>query len=147
MKDAKRILEHALRPYLKKVDEHRCFRALFAMLPPPLGQHVTLVYRKHRTLYIGVDSPAFKMEFNYKRNLIKELLTMVRAGTGLCREIEPDTIKVFVTEPLALEGIPEAAPGYPERAAGDFENESGDPAIHKRLETIRQMIIDAGNHP
>lgn len=144
MKDAGAILQTTLVPYKKRLDQQRCLRAVLALLPPALARSVTAMRITGTTLYVGVDNHAFKMEFtNYKKPVVKALLTQIAGVTGLCREVEVENIKSYFaprTEaPLPAETLP-----YPERSAGTFENRASTPELAAVFETIRKELGHAG---
>ncbi len=83
------------------------------------------------------------MEFNYKRNLIKDILKKIETFHPKCKSINLKEIRSFVSnkkEPAPQ--IPkDTAIFYKERSKGEFKNETKDRELHKVFEAIREEII------
>lgn len=142
MKKANFIINHLKSsPYFKNVLKNDCYKKLLNLLPHHLQNSVFFMYNKNGTLFFVVKHPVYKMEFNYKISLIKELLKMLIATHKECACIKAENIKVFVTNrPKLTTKEHSTLPFYKEKSMGNFQNHSKNEAIHKLFETIRTCI-------
>lgn len=104
---------------------------------------VRFLYTKNDTLFFVLNHPSAKMEFNYKRNLIKSLLKEFNAHFPECACLRVQDIQAFVTnkpqEPL-FATQERAVLQYPEQATGHFQIACDDPALHSLFEAIQETI-------
>ena len=84
------------------------------------------------------------MEFNYKRNLIKSLLSQMNLHAPECSSLHVKEIQCFVSHQNNKEEeklfTQNGEIFYVEKASGAFENACEDPKLHALFETIRQEI-------
>lgn len=82
------------------------------------------------------------MEFNYKRNLIKEILNKIEKFHPNCKCVNLKEIKAFVSNKKNTkeEEQIETKIFYKERSNGDFKNNSKDEKLHAIFEEIRKEI-------
>ncbi len=83
------------------------------------------------------------MEFNYKRSLIKSLLSQILLHFPECECLHVKDIQCFVTNKPQTEEILEAQNSdifYKERANGIFENSCDDLKLKNLFEEIRKAI-------
>jgi len=150
MKDAKSIISHLVQqPSMKKYAHMHCFERLLGLLPKSFTSLVRFVYTKNETLFFVLSHPAGKMEFNYKRSLIKSLLSQIIIHFPECDCLHVKEIQSFVTNqrekeiPLSLSThIP-----YEERATGTFTNHCQDPKLNALFEAIKETISTHHAHP
>ncbi|MFV0480571.1 MAG: hypothetical protein ACK5LP_01175 [Campylobacteraceae bacterium] len=143
MKQARIIISHLQRqPSFEKLEQIKAYKKLFALLPNRLGNVVRFAYNKNQTLFIVLEHPGYKMEFNYKLNLIKSLLKELVKIDVTCKCIDADVIKVFVTNkpPLVSPVREVVGPFYSEKSVGNFKNLAKDEKLHKIFEEIREII-------
>jgi len=150
MKDAKSIISHLVQqPSMKKYEHMRCFERLLGLLPKSFTSLVRFVYTKNETLFFVLSHPAGKMEFHYKRSLIKSLLSQIIIHFPECDCLLVKEIQSFVTNqsekeiPLALS----SAISYEERATGTFTNHCQDPKLSALFEAIKETILTHHAHP
>lgn len=143
MKDSKTIISHLKKhPSLKTLQSEECFDILIKLLPKSLSNFIKFIYIKHDTVFFVLTHPSAKMEFNYKRNLIKELLNKVEKFHPTCKCINLKEIKAFVTNRKAAkeeENI-NTKIFYIERSQGEFINKTKDEKLHSIFEEIRKEI-------
>lgn len=143
MKKANFIISHLKQqPSFEKLEQIIAYKKLFALLPNRLGEAVRFAYNKNQTLFIVLDHPGYKMEFNYKITLIKSLLKELIKQDSTCKCIDADEIKIFVTNkaPFYLNTKKIAGPFYEEKSFGKFENLSKNVKLNKLFEEIRETI-------
>ena len=85
-----------------------------------------------------------KMEFNYKRNLIKDILKQIENFHPNCKCINLKDIKAFVTNKKdhKIEASKDATIFYKERSDGSFKNDTKDEKIYEIFEKIRKEILN-----
>ena len=143
MKDSKTIISHLKKhPSLKTLEQEECFDVLIKLLPNSLSNFIKFIYTKHDTLFFVLNHPSAKMEFNYKRNLIKEILKTIESFHPNCKCINLKEIKAFVSNKKTYkeEEQIETKIFYKERSNGNFENNSKDEKLHAIFEEIRKEI-------
>ena len=98
MKDSKSIISHLVQqPSMKKYEQMRCYDRLLSVLPKSFTSMIRFVYTKNETLFFVLNHPCAKMEFNYKRNLIKSLLKEINIRFPECTALHVKEIQAFVT--------------------------------------------------
>jgi len=145
MKDSKSIISHLVQqPSLKKFEQMRCYERLLALLPQSFTSMIRFVYTKNDTLFFVLNHPCAKMEFNYKRNLIKSLLKEFNAHFPDCACLHVKDVQAFISnkqDPEEDALIPASSEiFYPEQANGTFENTCEDPKLNALFETIKETI-------
>lgn len=144
MKDAKNIISHLVKhPSMKKYEQMRCYDKLLGLLPKNFTHMVRFLYTKDETLFFVFNHPSAKMEFNYKRSLIKSLLSQIILHFPECECLHVKDIQCFVTNKPQTEEILESKTSdifYKERAEGDFENSCDDSKLRSLFEDIRKAI-------
>lgn len=144
MKDAKNIISHLVKhPSMKKYEQMRCYDKLLSLLPKNFTHMVRFLYTKDETLFFVFNHPSAKMEFNYKRSLIKSLLSQIILHFPECTCLHVKNIQCFVTNKPQTEEILESKNSdifYEERADGIFENGCDDAKLRSLFEDIRKAI-------
>ena len=144
MKDAKNIISHLVKhPSMKKYEQMRCYDKLLSLLPKNFTHMVRFLYTKDETLFFVFNHPSAKMEFNYKRSLIKSLLSQIILHFPECECLHVKDIQCFVTNKPQTEEILESKNSdifYKERAEGDFKNSCDDSKLRTLFEEIRKAI-------
>jgi hypothetical protein len=145
MKDSKTIISHLVQqPSLKKYEQMRCYEKYLALLPRSFTALVRFVYTKNKTLFFVLNHPCAKMEFNYKRNLIKSLLKEFHAHFPECECLHVNDIQAFVTNKIDPQEMQDEVNSseifYPEQALGVFESQCDDPKLQALFEAIKQTI-------
>lgn len=142
MKDSKNIISHLKKnPLLKNLEQQECFDILLSLLPKSFTQFIKFIYKKNDTIFFVLKHPSAKMEFNYKRNLIKELLNKVINFNQQCKSLQNIEIKAFVSNKKVIN--PKSSQSlifYNEKAKGTFINNSKNEKLHELFEEIRKTI-------
>lgn len=144
MKDSKTIISHLKKtPSLKTLEQEECFDILIKLLPNSISNFIKFLYIKNSILFFVLKHPSAKMEFNYKRNLIKEILNKIESFHPNCKCINLTDIRAFVSnkKELVLDTPKSAVFIYKERSFGEFKNETKDKKLHEVFEKIRKEIL------
>lgn len=144
MKDSKSIISHLVQqPYMKKFKQVQCYDRLLCLLPKSLTTMIKFLYNKNETLFFVLNNPCAKMEFNYKRNLIKSLLSQIVLHFPECQCLHVKDIQCFVSNQLEEKITPlvnHSMITYNERSDGTFDNRCSDETLHALFEHIREEI-------
>lgn len=143
MKKANFIISHLRQqPSYEKLEQIAAYKKLFALLPNRLGSAIRFAYNKNQTLFIVLNNPEYKMEFNYKVTLIKSLLKELIKQNPNCKCIDAENIKIFVTNKtsLTLHKNKIHIPTYEEKSLGKFINLTKDSKLSRLFEEIRGII-------
>ena len=141
MKNSEEVIRHLYFSNSQKLRQIRCANALKALLPPRLADAISYIYSKNHKLYIVIDQFGLKMEFNYKRDLIKSLLNTIHSQTALCEDLKDQEVVISVSAKRHQSDEADTRRfHYPERASGTFENLSRDPVIRELIEKIRANV-------
>jgi len=143
MKDSKTIISHLKKhPSMKSLNQQECYDILIGLLPKSLTNSIKFLYTKHDTLFFVLNHPSAKMEFNYKRNLIKDILKKIVTFHPNCKCIDLKDIKAFVTnrkEPKVVESK-ESKIYYIEESRAEFTNIAKDERLFELFEEIKKVI-------
>lgn len=143
MKSSQKIIAHITKkPYFRKIGEKKCIDRLISCLPPLLQKAVMFTYIKNGTLFFVLNHPGLKMEFNYKKSLIKSLLKKIKHLDETCQNLEVTDVAAFVSNKIAQ---PEEATvistfTYKERATGRFYNFATNPELKELFNQIKTDI-------
>lgn len=143
MKHVYNIISHlTLNPSFKKIEQAKCYKKLLALLPKKLSEGVRFAYNKNRTLFLVLQHPGYKFEFDYKLDMIKTLLKKLIEVDANCSIIDADEVKTFVTnKPSILKNDNKiVGPFYIERSSGNFEINIQDESLRELFEQIREKI-------
>lgn len=144
MKDSKTIISHLIKqPSLKRYEQVCCYAKLLDLLPKSFTSMVKFIYAKEKTLFFVLNHPAAKMEFHYKRNLIKSLLKALRQNDATCASLDYDKIEAFVSNAPHQDELskrPSSAIFYEEKADGTFTTNCEDKKLQAIFEEIKKQI-------
>ncbi len=142
MKDSKYIINHLInKPQNSKILQKMCFEKLKSLLPPRLTKSILFMYIKNRTLFFVLNHPGMKMEFDYKNNLIKNLLKKIKDFDTSCKDLEIDEVKTFISnqiEPSNSKSKPPRA--YKEKSDASFDILSENQEIKEIFQKIKEEI-------
>ncbi len=121
--------------------QQKCFQLIKKALPLNLRHGILFIYVKNGTLFFALKHPAFKMEFDYKLSLIKNLLSTLPPLQEACSTHEIHQIKAFVSRfaPEPKKST-DTVPHYKERSDGDFGIECKNERIKKEFEALKETI-------
>jgi len=139
MKNVKSILNHIF-PIKKRFNEHKCFHKIVSLLPKNLKEHVLFCYIKNGTLFFVLDHPGIKMEFNYNKKLINELLNIAQKNILECNDLKIKDFKSFISHKKKELISIKTNSTYYEKAKGDFEIFAKKDEIKSIFEKIQKAI-------
>ena len=127
---------------MKKYEQMCCYNKLLSLLPKSFTSMIRFVYTKNETLFFVLNHPCAKMEFNYKRNLIKSLLNQIKTHCPECASFDVKDIQCFLTNRTETEAIeiPDSSVTYNEQAQGNFENHCDEENLRALFEEIRAHL-------
>lgn len=141
MKDSKEILSHLYFSNSQKLKQTRCLNILKSLLPPRLNSAISYIYTKNQNLYIVIDQFGLKMEFNYKRELIKSLLNTIHKELSLCEDLKELEIIISVSTKRTQNNQEIIKTlSFEERSTGNFENLAKNNEVRELIEKIRTTI-------
>jgi len=144
MKKANSILSHILHlPQFKTLKSHYCYQKFISILTPQLQKAIAFVYIRQDTLFVALSHPGFKMELNYNKDLLKNLLTMLAKQDEKCKSIKVSKVVLFNSKHNSIikkKNIEDTVPYYDEMAFGEFIIESEDRELREAFEKIRESI-------
>ena len=115
------------------------------LLPPRFSNAIAFFYIKNNTLFGGLSHPGYKMELNYNKDLINNLLNQLTTIDLECADIFKDVKKIeffvskFHTPPPKI--TINADPKYKELAKGEFEIKAKDKDLLRLFNKIKEDII------
>jgi len=127
-------------PQFGAMKKQHCYRKFIQLLNPKWQKAVLFVYLRNETLFVAVSHPAFKMELNYNRDLLKSLLAKVAQFVPECNMLCAKEVVVFVSK-LAAEPstVTSTVPYYQERSSDDISYDHNSP-FASIFEKIQQHI-------
>jgi hypothetical protein len=144
MKKANSILSHILHlPQFKTLKSHYCYQKFVSLLTPRFQKAIAFVYVRQETLFVALSHPGFKMELNYNKDLLKNLLTMLAKQDEECKSIKVSKVVLFNSKHNSIikkKNIEDTVPYYDEMAFGEFIIESEDRELREAFEKIRESI-------
>jgi hypothetical protein len=133
------------RPYFKDVHKYSCFNKLLALMPPRFAKAIAFFYIKNNTLFGALSHPGYKMELNYNKDLINNLLNQLIIIDLDCAEIFKDVKKIEFFVSKFHTPAPYIAPKtdikYKELSSGNFTINAKDSDIYGLLKKIQEDII------
>ncbi len=142
MKNSKYIINHLInKPQNSKILQKMCFEKLKSLLPPRLTKSILFMYIKNSTLFFVLNHPGMKMEFDYKNNLIKNLLKKIKDFDTSCADIEIDEVKTFISNKIAPSNTHSKPPRrYKEKSDASFDILSKNQDIKEIFQKIKEEI-------
>ena len=132
------ILSHLKNsPEFRKINTQETLQRFINLLPEKLKKGVKFAYIQRQILYFVLTHPVYKMEFEYNKSLINDLLKKFNIANI-------ESVKFFVTNKIEKkENIQEDKTYYKERSFGIFENNTVNSKLHKQFEEIRKIIKES----
>ena len=144
MKQANTILSHIQSlPQFKLLKSHYCYQKFISLLNPRFQKAIAFVYIKEETLFVALSHPGFKMEMNYQKELLLNLLDILTKQDKKCQHLKAKKVILFNSKHISIikeEKIESTVPHYQETALGKFTIESEDSEIIRAFEAIRESI-------
>lgn len=121
-------------PEFRKINTQETIQKFIELLPLKLKKGVKFAYIKRQILFFVLTHPVYKMEFEYNKTLINDLLK--KAHIANVQEL-----KFFVTNRIEKkQNKTQVLLTYKERSYGIFKNEVKNEKLHKKIEEIRKII-------
>jgi len=138
MKKLNEILSHLKNnPDFRRINTQKTIDKIIEILPPKMKKGVKFAYIRNQILFFVLTHPVYKMEFEYNKSLINDLLKKTNM-TNI------NEIRFFVTNKIdKKEKNNNFQEDYKERSHGLFQNSIKDEKLHNKFEQIRQIIINS----
>jgi len=144
MKKASIILSHLSdQPQFKFLKQQACYKKYISLLGAKYQKAIAFIYIKNDTLYVAVTHPGFKMELNYNRDLLKDVLTQLSSHDNECQMMQAQDVVIFHSKyhPVMQENAAiSTVPYYNELASSEFKIQSADEDIIEKFEQIKEQI-------
>lgn len=142
MKTAKEILSQMYKPHEPKLKQVKLFDNFVVALPKSLSTSIKYMYKRNDNIFIVIDNPVLKQEFNYKISFFKELLNLISQEQGMKLHLQHFEIKIQVSYVKInnYEHYETQSEHFIEKARGNFKNLLKDENLKQILEKIRQNI-------
>ncbi len=98
---------------------------------------------RQEILFVALSHPGFKMELNYNKDLLKNLLTMLAKQDEKCKNLKVSKVVLFNSKHNSIikeKSIEDTVPHYEEMSFGEFEINSEDEDLIEAFERIRESI-------
>ncbi|MCK5853665.1 MAG: hypothetical protein KAG56_00500 [Sulfurovaceae bacterium] len=144
MKQASAIISHIRNlPEFKLLKKHYCYQKFISLLSPRFQKAIAFVYIKNETLFVALSHPGFKMELNYNKNSLKEVLSMLANMDEKCKNMRASKVILFNSKHISIikeKKIVSTVPYYQEMAWGEFNIESEDEELIEAFNKIKISI-------
>ncbi|MDD2451326.1 MAG: DciA family protein [Sulfurovum sp.] len=144
MKSAHTILSHLQgQPQFRYLKRHECYQKYIRLLGEKYQKAIAFVYIRQNTLFVAVTHPGFKMELNYNKEVLKDILSRFALSEKNCSMLQADKVVIFHSKYHKVPAEAEESstiPHYYELAEGEFEVSTGDAKLQEKFEAIRKSI-------
>ena len=144
MKKASIILSHlSNQPQFRYLKQESCYKKYISLLGKKWQKAVAFIYIKNDTLFVAVTHPGFKMELNYNKDILKDVLTQLSSYDKSCQMLQFRKVVIFHSKYRSTchqEDTPSTIPYYHELASENFDIESQDEEIRASFEAIKKQI-------
>ena len=144
MKHANTILSHIQSlPQFKVLKSHYCYQKFITSLSPKFQKAIAFIYVRDNTLFIALSHPGFKMELNYSKDSLKDVLNMLGRIDKRCQALRASKVVLFNSRHLSIikeKKTESTVPYYQEHSLGTFHIESEDKELIEAFENIRSSI-------
>ena len=144
MKNAQTILSHlSQQPQFRYLKRHECYQKYIRLLGEKYQRAIAFVYVKNDTLYVAVTHPGFKMELNYNKEVLKDVLSRFCAIEKNCSMLQADKVVIFHSKYHKLPAKTDndtTIPHYFELASGEFEICTEDMNLKEKFDNIKRNI-------
>ncbi|CAA6810112.1 MAG: Unknown protein [uncultured Sulfurovum sp.] len=146
MKQANTILSHIQNlPQFKLLKSHYCYQKFISLLSPKFQKAIAFVFVRDDTLFVALSHPGFKMELNYNKDLLKNLLSMLSTTDKKCQTMNASKVVLFNSKHLSIlkeKPIESTVPYYQEMAEGQFTIQSDDEQLQQAFNKIKKSISE-----
>ena len=138
MKNVSEILSHLKNnPEFRRINTQSIITKFIDLLPDKLKKGIKFAYVKREILFFVLSHPVYKMEFEYNKSLINDLLR--QANIANIQEL-----RFFVTNKIERkEKKIEVSYTFKERSYGIFDNPIKNKKLHQKVEDIRKIIKES----
>jgi hypothetical protein len=144
MKQANSIISHIRSlPQFKLLKRHHCYQKFISSLAPKFQKAIAFVYVRDRTLFIALSHPGFKMELNYSKDILKDVLNMLVKIDKKCQALQVSNVVLFNSKHLSIikkEAPQSMVPYYRELSLATFDIKSKDQEIINAFQEIKKSI-------
>jgi hypothetical protein len=144
MKKASSILSHlSSQPQFRFLKQQVCYKKYISLLGAKYQKAIAFIYIKDDTLFIAVKHPGFKMELNYNKDLLINILTQLTNHEKECEMMLASKVVIFHSKYHPIEKETpniSTVPYYNELASSDFDIQSDDADIIAKFEDIKEQI-------
>lgn len=144
MQNSKDIISHIKRlPQFKILKKQYCYQKFITSLSPKFQKAIAFIYVRDRTLFIALSHPGFKMELNYNKDSLRDVLNMLAKLDKKCQALQVFKVVIFNSKYLSIikdKEVVSTVPFYREDSLGLFSIESYDKEINEVFEEIRNYI-------
>ncbi|CAA6823912.1 MAG: Unknown protein [uncultured Sulfurovum sp.] len=145
MKQANFIISHLQNlPQFKLLKQHYCYQKFITLLSPKFQKAIAFVYVKNDTLFVALSHPGFKMELNYNKDLLKNLLTLLNQQDVKCQNMQASKVILFNSKNHQFakkSSTYNSIPYYQETALGEFKIQSKDEILIQAFQAVKKNII------
>ena len=141
MKNASEIITSLQnKPRFSKLSHFKCIHRIVSLFSLPVQKMVKFSYIKNKILFLVLNHPVAKQEFDNNIENIKSALNFYTPDE--CKENDIEDIRAFVTHTPTQRTQQETEKKqlYRERAKGDFDIPVKDEKLHSLIRSIQQII-------
>lgn len=144
MKNMKSILSHIKSmPYFGKFQNDTNLDMIKNLLPKGLKDFLCFMYIKNKVLFFVFDNPNLSMEFEYKKNFIKDIIKKIEEIKNI--DLQIDNLKAIAPSNLCQRRLKKTREKsivhvYKEKSLANFKNTIKDKDLSQSLEKIRNSI-------
>ncbi|QKF82373.1 DUF721 domain-containing protein [Halarcobacter ebronensis] len=122
-------------PEFRRINTQETIHKFIELLPPKMKKGVKFAYIRQQIFFFVLTHPVYKMEFEYNKSLINDLLKQSNIANV-------QEIRFFVTNKIEKKEQEKQAinESYKERSYGIFANKITDKKLHDKFEEIRAII-------
>ena len=146
MKKVNEILKSIkCRPDFKNIHKYSCYNKLKQLLPKRFQEAIAFFYIKNNILFGALSHPGYKMELNYNKdlinNLLKQLTTIDLEWADVFKNVKKIEFFVSKFHTLPPKIDTKTIPKYKELSKGEFNIKAKDKEILYIFKKIKEDII------
>ena len=144
MKKANSIISHIRSlPQFKLLKSHYCYQKFISSLSPKLQKAIAFVYVRDNTLFVALSHPGFKMELNYSKDILRDILNILVQTDKKCQALRASKVVLFNSKYLSIikeKKVISTVPYYKEASLGKFNIQSEDREVINAFKKIKNSI-------